>query len=174
MGSTSLTIRIDEDMKRAIEQAAQAEDRTTTDFLIRAARLRINAQCQNCGRSDASGPLPAGLSSEMDGFLALVRRDGNLYTPILITTIERGEPHAYNGTLNPERQKDEEHRGTVGLLLRRNQLSLATLSLPIPRGLITGWDFDQDGKRYSNLVRLGGYVDGNGLAFMRAQGWQTP
>lgn len=157
MASTSLTIRIDEDLKRAIEQAAQAEDRNVTDFLIRAAKDRMNSQCSRCGRSGGGTSVPAGLTPAMDEFLALVKSKPHRRVPILITTFEGGFPRAYNGYLNEQ----ADHRGTVVLSLEHSHVSL-----PIPRGVITGWEWDQYARHHDTLIRFGGHQNGNVLVLM--------
>lgn len=169
MGSTTLTIRIDEDLKAKFERAAEVEGRKLTDYLIRAATLRMSGQCPTCGRPESSGSTPAGLTPEMDGFLTLVRRRENLFISILITTQEGGRNCAYLGQLDPQAQKDEEHRGTVVLRLQEHPGEPPIVTLPIPRGVITGWDFDQNGQRHAELTRSGGYTDCSGLALARAR-----
>lgn len=157
MASTSLTIRIDEELKRAVEQAAQAEDRNVTDFLIRAAKDRMSAQCSRCGRTGGATSVPAGLTPAMDEFLKLVKSKPHGRVAILITTLEGGLPRAYNGYLHER----EDHRGAVVLSLEDSHVSL-----PIPRGVITGWEWDQDARHHDSLIRFGGYQNGNLLVLM--------
>lgn len=160
MGSSTLTIRIDEDLKRMIEQAAAAEDRSITDFVIRAAKLRMSSQCPRCGQVGSAGLAPAGLTPAMDQFIELVKSKPNGRIPILITTVEGGVPRAYNGCL----KENEDHRGTVVLSLEDSGITL-----PIPRGVITGWDWDQDARHHNALVRFGGYQSGNMLVRLQQE-----
>ena len=50
--SDTLTVRIDPELKAQADQAAKAEDRNLTDFVIRALKQRLSAQCVHCGRTD--------------------------------------------------------------------------------------------------------------------------
>src|SRR5215467_4299235 len=86
---TTLTIRIDEDLKKEIERAATAETRNVTDFMIRAALARLAPQCLKCGRSDQPGFQPPGLSPAMDEYLRQYKEQQKS-APVTITVLEHG------------------------------------------------------------------------------------
>ena len=160
---TTLTIRIDEDLKREIERAATAETRNVTDFMIRAALARLAPQCPACGRSDQPGFLPPGLSPAMDDYLRRYKEQQSS-PPITITTLEYGtRPTVYWVRI----RKDVPHEGMlmVSVLFgdwRHGDMFVerTTLAIPIPRGFITGWCEDGDQRWYRVLTALG-YGSGN-------------
>lgn len=164
MGSTNLTVRMDEALRKEIEAAAAVEDRSVTDFLIRAAKARMAAQCPTCGRSDVPGSIPPAFTPAFDAFLVDAKKQENRWIPFLITTNELGQPRVYRGVLNP---RDEDDRGVVPLMFEvpiRTKVGAGSgrVVYQIPRGVITGWKYDQEGTAARQLVALG-YVDGNML-----------
>ena len=52
--SETLTIRIDSELKRQLKEAARRSDRSVTDFVARAVRRAIAAQCLSCGGEHAA------------------------------------------------------------------------------------------------------------------------
>jgi hypothetical protein len=160
--SSTLTIRIDEDLKRALETGATAENRTVTDFVIRSVRQRLTPQCRTCGRSDQPGYLPPGLSPAMDEYLTKHREKQDASTTT-ITTLEHGRPVAYWVRI----RNDAPHEGMVMVWLLFGEWSpqmncmieRQSIPIPIPRGVITGWRQDS-GTWFQVLIALG-YVSGN-------------
>ena len=119
-------------------------------------------QCPTCGRSDVPGSIPPALTPAFDAFLADVKKKENRRTPFLITTQELGQARVYRGVL-PER--DEEHQGVVPLMFEvpiRTKIGagMGRVVHQIPKGVVTGWKYDQEGKATKQLVALG-YMDGN-------------
>lgn len=162
MSTVNLTIRLDEALKQEIESAAAADDRSITDFVIRAAKARMATQCPHCGRSDVPGSVPPAFTPAFDAFLADVMKEGNKFLPILITTSELGQPRVYNGRLKLD---NESHHGMVVLTfempVRSNGGHMeGYFTTLIPRGAITGWRYDQDQRHQRQLVALG-YQNGN-------------
>lgn len=157
--STTITIRLDEDLKREIEKAAQADDRNMTDFLLRAAKARMASQCASCGRSDTPSALPPGFTPAFDAFLAEIR-DKWPRTPILLMTAGAGQAIVHRGLLKL-RNEYEDARGFVVLWVEGIYRDMP-LTVPVPRGTIIGWSFDQDGGQYERLTELG-YLDGNAM-----------
>lgn len=160
----NVTIRVDDELKRNLEAAAAADQRSLTDFLLHAAKRRMASQCPACGRSDTPGAVPPGLTSAFDGFLEDVRKKENQWIPILLTTSEGTAGRAYYGILKP----DDDHRyGMVTLTFQvpvRAHFGAGTLHLEciIPRGVVTGWRYDQQGTVRRKLID-NGYEDGNGV-----------
>src|SRR6185503_6288558 len=162
---TTLTIRIDEDLKREIERAATAETRNVTDFMIRAAMARLAPQCPACGRSDQPGFQPPGLSPAMDDYLRQYKERGSA-APVTITTLEHNtRPTVYWVRI----RNDEPHEGMVMVWVLFGEwrggrgdmfVERGTLPIPIPRGFITGWREDGDQRWYRVLTALG-YASGN-------------
>ena len=159
---TTLTIRIDEDLKREIERAATAETRSVTDYMIRAALARLTPQCLTCGRSDQSVALPPGLSPAMDAFLREYKERQSA-APVAISTLDHGARQtAYWVRI----RNDVPHEGMlmVWVLLGgwRNDLfrEEGVIPIPIPRGAITGWQEDGSQTVYRSLTALG-YASGN-------------
>lgn len=156
---TTLTIRIDEDLKREIERAATAETRNVTDFMIRAALARLAPQCLTCGRSDQPGFQPPGLSPAMDDYLR--RQTGDAFSTI--TTLEHGSRQTvYWARI----RNDTAHEGMLMLLVpvddRRARESdpRSRIPIPLPRGIITGWQPD-DNAHWFHVLKALGYASGN-------------
>lgn len=152
--TSTLTIRIDQNLKHALEEAAAAEDRNVTDFVIRSVKARMAPQCPTCGRSDAPASLPAGLTPAMDAFLKEAQEPNSRRVPVVLTTLEAGQPRAYHGIIQ---FWNEDNLGAIVL-----QLSGSGVHLPVPRGLITGWSFDLQKEKYQAFLRMG-YANGNAL-----------
>ncbi len=157
--STTLTIRIDEDLKREIEQAAQADDRNMTDFLVRAAKVRMAAQSLTHGRPDVLGTLPAGFTPQFDAFI-LEARDKWAQVQILLMTADPAGATVYRGRLKADNEW-RDRRGFV-VLNAEDSFDIFTLTIPVPRGLVVGWSFDQDSEYYRLLTEQG-CVDGNAV-----------
>lgn len=167
--TTTLTIRIDEDLKKQLEQAATADDRSVTEFVVRAVKARIAPQCSQCGRSEQP-VLSVGLSPQFDAFLDAKKKQKGAWW-MTVTILEGNERRVYWGRVNPR----EEPEGFLPFLLRVNPDPLAPpmpeLPVAIPRGIITGWQQDDDARHYRTLVALG-YLDGNAWAIhARAAAW---
>ena len=161
---TTLTIRIDEDLKREIERAATAETRNVTDFMIRAALARLAPQCPTCGRSDQPGFQPPGLSTAMDDYLRRYKDQASA-APVTITTLDHGRPTAYWVRI----RNDEPHEGMLMVWVLFGEwrgsrgdmfAERSAFPIPIPRGFITGWREDGDQRWYRILTALG-YASGN-------------
>lgn len=134
-----------------------------TDFLVRAAKTRMASQCSACGRSDASGALPASFTPAFDAFLT-ESTDKWPQVPILLRTAHPAGDVVYSGLLKVD-NKWRDRRGFVVLKIETTPFNY-TLIAPIPRGLIVGWSFDQDGEYYRLLTQQG---CGDGNEFVRRQ-----
>jgi hypothetical protein len=160
---TTLTIRIDEDLKAAIERAATAETRNVTDFMIRAALARLAPQCLTCGRSDQPGFAPPGLSAAMDDYLQR-HKEQQSAAPTTITTLGPGSrPTVYWARI----RNDTPHEGMLMVWVLfgawRGELFAAhgnPIPIAIPRGFVTGWREDASAQWYHNFVAQG-YASGN-------------
>lgn len=160
---TTLTIRIDEDLKASIERAATAETRNVTDFMIRAALARLAPQCPTCGRSDQPGFSPPGLSAAMDAYLQRYKEQQSA-APTTITTFAPGSrPTVYWTRI----RNDTPHEGMlmVWVLFGSWQGELfaehsTPIPIAIPRGFVTGWREDPSAHWYNNFIAQG-YASGN-------------
>lgn len=154
---TTMTIRIDSGLKDAMNQEAQAQGVSMTEYLQRAMRSAMHASCRECGRSSLPGSLPAGFTPAFEQWVAEHKRV-NPNGPFMLTTAE-GEPRVYWATLHHDRNPME---GMFMVDIRLDQDGRKCLPFGIPRGVITGWREDGDGYWYSCHAQLG-YTDGNAI-----------
>lgn len=156
----SLTVRLDEVMKDRIEAAARSEDRSPTEFVIRAIKEKLNMQCQACGHSTGVAPiLPYGLSEPFRAWLRECREKREL-NPFYVTVAENGHNAVYWGRhrLGVEPIGSLPFDAYVGMGPR---MTMDCFSMAIPFGVITGVGWDSgDGHEYVRLCAAG-YVDGN-------------
>ncbi|HEY4240594.1 MAG TPA: hypothetical protein VGM88_12310 [Kofleriaceae bacterium] len=157
MSTDNITLRVPTELKREIEAGAERENRNVTDFLLRAARARLAPQCPTCGRSDQPGFVSPGMSPAMDAFLAAHKERGD-NSPVTITV----ENYVYWTRL----RNDVPHNGMLNVWVRLGQWygedfhEERVMPLPIPRGYVSGWEYDLTGSVYRTLATFG-YVDGN-------------
>ena len=134
----TLTIRLDEQLKQRLERMAAAEDRSVSEYVVRAIKERLDVQCESCGRSSGTSVLPVGLSPTFQKWLDETRATTSV-EPFIVTTDEAGERRVYWGC----------HRyGLVqeGMLLIclyvGTQPHERKFGASIPLGVITGWGWD--------------------------------
>jgi hypothetical protein len=155
VAETTLTIRIDDALKERLNRAATAEDRSATELVTRLVRAHIARQCSTCGRSDQPAVAPAGLAPVFNDFIENRKAKQN-YTRVTITTLEGTRSVTHWGRI-------DHMITTTGMLVLRLQLTedaFQEFQVAIPRGIITGWEEDHDGRFHSIYVAQG-YVDGN-------------
>jgi hypothetical protein len=151
---TTITFRCDEDFKTALAAAAAAEGRDMSDFIVQAARQRIDAVCPRCGRVDRP-TTGAGLSEAFTAFLEKVYRDRDMQ-PVAVTVTTGPKVAAYRARINLL----EQSQGQLLMLLDFHQGRMRyTAAFPIPRGIITGWQQD-NGHHLEHLTEIG-YINGN-------------
>lgn len=155
MAETTLTIRIDETLKEDLNKAAAAEDRSTTELVTRLVKMHVAKQCLTCGRSDRPVVVPAGLTPVFDGFIESRKANKN-YTRVTITVLEGPSSVTYWGRLDHLITTT----GMVVLLLQLTPDAMQEFQVAIPRGIITGWEEDPEGRFHFIYVGQG-YVDGN-------------
>jgi hypothetical protein len=161
---TTLTIRIDESLKKELEEAARTADRSVTEFVVRAIKQQLAHECMHCGRSDR--PVSIGVSPAYVDFFRTLHADQNLR--LVTVTAEGLEPRVYWGRLEKLRSWDIEKDGLLRLLIAADAARHHEYAATIPRGVISGWREDPKGDLYQNLIRLG-YRDGNALALPPAR-----
>ncbi len=164
--SETLTIRIDPELKAQADRAAKSEDRNLTDFVIRAVKHRLAAHCEHCGRADRPDGGP-GFSPAFDRFLESMRDNAGTIT---IAATVMGRPTVYCGRL----VRTEPSQGFLLMFVdfRQGKQWATTATLPIPRGLIAGWQDDPSKTHYEELLSLG-YANGNDQtvrAYLRSNG----
>lgn len=155
MGETTLTIRIDEALKEQLNSAAAAEDRSATELVTRLIKGHVAKQCRTCGRSEQPVVVPAGLTSVFNDFIASRQAKQN-YTQVTITTLEGAMSVTYWGRI-------DHMITTTGMVVLRLQFTpdeMQEFQVPIPRGIITGWEEDPAARFHLTYVGQG-YVDGN-------------
>jgi uncharacterized protein (DUF1778 family) len=162
---TTITFRCDEEFKAAVGAAAAAEGRDMTDFIVQAARQRIDAVCPRCGRVDRP-TAGAGLSEAFTSFLERIHRERDMM-PVCVTAVLGAKSVAYRARI----KLTEASQGQLLMQLDFKQGSHPhTAEFSIPRGIITGWQQD-NGEHLERLTRLG-YTNGNDSvirAFLRGR-----
>lgn len=161
--TATLTIRLDETLKKRVEDMAEAEDRSTTEYVVRALKERLDVQCPSCGRSSGINTLPVGLTPAFQKWLADGRSgkaEGGR-VPFYITVNDGGQRSVYWGN---HRAMNKGIVGAVPMdLFLENAPSGSAFGTSIPLGVITGWNWDMDGNEYRRLLAIG-YGDGNEAA----------
>lgn len=156
--TATLTIRLDEQLKQRLERMAAAEDRSVSEYVVRAIKERLDVQCGACGRSSGTSVLPIALTQPFETLLKEARENRN---PFFITTVEAGQKVVYWGFYRSS-NLSQAGTGSVPMnLYLQEQASDRTFATSIPFGVITGWGWDHmEGTEYHHLCDLG-YVDGN-------------
>ena len=160
--ATTLTIRLDPQVKAAAELTATGQGISLTEFVVRALRAETNPTCPTCGRSAPSASLSAAFTPSFKAFY-----DDLGSMPFVLFTSEEGQRVVYWATL-PETYPLKPNVGSVSFLAplfidRRTGWRLPSdekYPTTLPLGVITGWSRDQEGKIYERQLTLG-YLDGN-------------
>jgi hypothetical protein len=152
---TPMNVRIDADLKKAAEEAADGAGISLTEHVERSLKLAANPTCARCGRSSDVGVTPAGLSQAFSDFVE-ERRTTNPNGSFLVLTNEGGTRRAYWGRLPNARPQGG---GALAMRVRADVRGKAEIPLLVPRGCIVGWDDDPDGAWFGHMLELG-YVDG--------------
>jgi hypothetical protein len=156
---TPMNVRIDADLKKAAEEAADAAGISLTEHVERSLKLAGNPTCARCGRSSDVGVTPAGLSQAFTDFLE-EQRTTNPNGHFLVLTNEGGSRRAYWGPLLDARPQQA---GALAMRVRLDARGKADVPLLVPRGCIVGWMDDADGRWFQRMLEHG-YVDGNAPA----------
>jgi len=167
--TTPMTLRIDPELKARAERTAAASGMTLTDFVVQALKGAATPTCPTCGRSSLSPTLPPGFTPAFDAFYAqLCTPAAAINTPFDLFTLEGGLQKVYWGRLRSVEGLD----ANAGLVTFDALLGWKTIGpdftvpsderypISVPRGVIQGWRFDQDGRYYLAQCTLG-YSDGN-------------
>lgn len=153
--TTTLTIRLDEELKQRLERVATAEDRSLTEYVIRSIKERMDTQCPACGRSSATSVQPAGLSPAFDAWLNECHVRPNL-APHSVTTMQGSRAVVYW----VHHRFGYPREGMLFVETHLGPLAQRGNPIVIPRGTITGWCNDPEGREYARLCAIG-YIDGN-------------
>jgi hypothetical protein len=156
MGTTTLTLRLDEELKARLEGMAGAEDRSVSEYVVRSIKERLDIQCPACGRSSGAAVLPVGLSSAFQAWIADTKATGNR-VPTCVATNEAGRRTAYWILYHPRRSPTE---GMLPVEVLLDSPLQSGPSILVPLGEITGWASDPDGTHYARLCAVG-YASGN-------------
>ncbi len=156
--TASLTVRLDESLKQRLERAANAEDRSVSEYVVRSIKERLDVQCEQCGRSSGVSTLPVGLSPAFQKWQEEMVSQRN-FESFYVTTSENGRRVVYWGRY----RYDIAAPGALPIALFINAFAgEPTYPTAIPLGVITGWGWSggAEGTEYFRLCDLG-YVDGN-------------
>lgn len=153
---TPMNVRIDADLKRAAEEAADGAGISLTEHVERSLKLAGNPTCARCGRSSDVGVTAAGLSPAFTAFLEQ-QRTTNPNGPFLVLTNEGGTRRAYWGRLPNAMPQGG---GALAMRVRPDARGKAEVPLLVPRGCIVGWQDDPDGTWFWCMLERG-YADGS-------------
>lgn len=153
---TTMTVRVDSDLKAAVDAAARSQGISTTEYNERALKTALHTTCVTCGRSSTPGSLPPGFTPSFDAWIAEHKRVA-VSQPILITTVEAAEQWVYWGRLRDATQSSD---GSLMLKIFVERSGRRGQDIAMARGSIIGWREDSEGVWYDNQ-RLLGFSDGN-------------
>jgi hypothetical protein len=159
---TTMTVRVDSELKAAVDAAARSQGISLTEYNERALKAALHTMCTTCGRSSLQGALPPGFTPQFESWIAEQKRVA-VNQPILITTIEAGEQMVYWGRLRDATPLND---GALTLKVFVDRSGRRAQDLAVPRGSISGWREDGEGFWYDNQ-RLLGSSDGNGRVIQR-------
>jgi hypothetical protein len=159
---TTMTVRVDSELKAAVDAAARAQGISTTEYNERALKAALHTTCATCGRSSLPGAVPPGFTPQFEAWLAEHKRT-SVNQPILITTVEGGEQWVYWVKLRDAVPTTD---GVVMVKVFVDRSGRRAQDLAIPRGLVFGWRDDAEAYWYDNQ-RLLGFRDGNSRVVQR-------
>lgn len=157
----TITIEVDAQLKQHLERAARAEKQTLETAAAQALRLGSMARCPTCGRANEPETVPAGMTDAFREFFERYAMGG--LGSATITTLEGGASKVYWVNIRPGVEDRWPLEGMVMVDARLARHGNASLPIGIPRGVITGWRGDMDGRWYGMCVAMG-YADGNAPA----------
>lgn len=159
--STTMTLRVDTDLKGAVDAVARAQGISTTEYIERALKGSLHTTCKTCGRSSIIGAALPGFSPQFEAWVSQMKQVA-VNQPILIETLEAGQQWVYWARLRDAVPMTD---GVLSLKIfvdrRRSGQDYA-----LPRGVIIGYREDAEGQWY-NIQRLVGFGDGNARLFQR-------
>jgi len=153
---TTLTVRLDSDLKGSVDAAARAQGISTTEYLERALKSAMHPSCPTCGRSSLPASLASGFTPQFETWVAEQKRIA-VNQPVLITTIENDGQWVYWSRLRDAVPMSD---GVLMVKVFVDRSARRGQDLAIPRGNIIGWREDGEGVWYDNQ-RLLGFRDGN-------------
>lgn len=160
--ATPLSIRVDSDLKSAVDTSARAQGMSTTEFIERALKTALHTTCATCGRSSLPNATTPGFSPQFETWIAQQKQVA-VNQPILITTVENGAQWVYWVKLRDAAPMES------GMLMVKVFIDTAGTrgqDMAIPRGNIVGWREDGERRWYDNQLLLG-FHDGNGRVVRR-------
>jgi hypothetical protein len=152
---TPMNVRIDADLKKFAEEAAEEAGISLTEHVERSLKLAGNPTCARCGRSSDVGVAAAGLSQAFAAFLEELRAM-SVNAHFLVLTIEGGARRAYWGRLFDARSQEA---GALAMRVCASTRVKAEVPLLVPHGCIVGWRDDADGGWFRRMLQHG-YEDG--------------
>jgi hypothetical protein len=153
---TTLTVRLDSDLKSSVDGAARAQGISTTAYLERALKSAMYPSCPTCGRSSLPGSVPPGFTPQFESWIAEQKRIA-VNQPVLLTALENGEQWVYWAKLRDAVPMSD---GVLMVKVFVDRSARRGQDLAVPRGNIVGWREDAEGVWFDNQ-RLLGYRDGN-------------
>jgi len=157
--SVTMTMRMDSDLKASVETVARSHGISMTEYIERALRTSIHATCATCGRSSIAGTAIPGFSAQFDAWVKSEKiRDPD--RPILLHTHELGQQRVYWAKLR------EMAGGTLWIEVFLDREGRRSMSYTMPRGVIIGYQRDDDGDWYDAHRQLGS-GDGNAMIAQR-------
>ncbi|MBN2559488.1 MAG: DUF1778 domain-containing protein [Phycisphaerae bacterium] len=155
--ASTLTIRIDSDLKEELEAAAKAADQSVTEFVVRSVKERMAGSCPACGR-DGGGrtTLSPGLTSTFADWVTGLRAS----CKVAIATAGPEGHRVFVGTTGPNGLHDSH----LDLEVRAGPYCV---DLKVARSSIVMWARDQEADKLHRSLVPFDYVDGNHLVRMK-------
>src|SRR5690349_2516464 len=138
--ATQMSLRIDADLKSAVDATAKAQGMSTTEYMERALKTALNTTCNTCGRSSLPNAATPGFSPQFEAWIAEQKRVA-VNQPILITTVEDGAQWVYWVKL---RDATAMSSGVLMVKVFIDAGGTRAQDMAIPRGVIVGWREDSE------------------------------
>ena len=158
--SPNLTIRLPEDLRERLKNAAAAVDQSPSEYSVRALRLRMAGACSTCGRDSGAHVVQApGMTEAFDRWCRQ-QLEGRGESPMVVLATSESTGHRiYTGRFTAE----SIHDSFITIELARGVL------MPVPRAHILMWEAGQSGQYLRERLRMfWNYVDVNMALNVRA------
>jgi hypothetical protein len=162
MATGQTSIRLESELLRALDDLAKQRGMSRTEVMEKA----IQAFLQAGGEQTIAGAmLPAGFTPAFENWLAsITEKTGAITVAILALDLRARIPVIYSGVVQPFAARQARESGTVQLQLFDERAPTQLIVVPIPRGLILGWETQNLEVTRDRMMIFWGAADGNALA----------
>ena len=153
MADSNLTIRMDDALRKKVEDAAAKADQSVTEFILRAAKMRMDTACHTCGRDVGGGNYVApGMTEVFTSWCNQRLQERSTVHKAVFVTHEPDGRRVYTGSFDKECLHDSYI--TLMIDVGRDQILL-----PIARQHIVMWEDQASGEWLRKRLVHWGYAD---------------